>query len=187
MVLGQFELLRRPTTAGFGAKSGFAASAQLEDGRLVLIWDARALQIAFEASVVTADRTLDVREKAPVRRVLVVDDSIVVRDLIAEILSGAGYEVHTAENGRAALHVMDQNAPGLIVSDLEMPEMDGFQLLEAVRSRSATLPVILVTARSSTADRQRAASLGANAYVAKGEFEGSSLVNIVSRYYPGGP
>jgi two-component system chemotaxis sensor kinase CheA len=62
-----------------------------------------------------------------------------------------------------------------------MPEMDGFRLLEVIRSRSESLPVILVTARSSPADRARAEALGATAYVTKGDFQSESLVNVVKR------
>ena len=65
-----------------------------------------------------------------------------------------------------------------------MPEMDGFEMLKRIRDISRTLPVILLTARSSVKDRQRASALGANAYVAKGEFQRDSLVAIVGRYYP---
>lgn len=184
-VLGNFELLRRPTTAALKAKTGFAASAQMDDGQLVLILDPRALQLGLENK--TTPSQLSRPEERQVRRVLVVDDSVVVRDLISEILIGAGYETRGAENGFKAVQVMEQFQPGLVISDIEMPQMDGFQLLEALRRRSETLPVILVTARSSTADRQRAATLGASAYVAKGEFESSSLLQIVARYYPGAP
>lgn len=183
-VLGHFELLRRPTTPALRAKTGFAASAQLDDGRLVLILDARFLQLTLETDIAPVARAAAAEQRAA-KRVLVVDDSVVVRDLISELLLGAGYETRGAENGVQGLEAMDQFQPGLVISDIEMPRMDGFQFLEAIRARSQTLPVVLVTARSSTADRQRAAALGASAYVAKGEFESGSLIQLVGRYFPG--
>jgi len=64
--------------------------------------------------------------------------------------------------------------------------MDGFGLLREIRARSETLPVVLVTARSSAEDRRRASSLGASAYVAKGEFQSDSLIQVVRRYCPEG-
>jgi two-component system sensor histidine kinase and response regulator WspE len=63
-----------------------------------------------------------------------------------------------------------------------MPEMDGFRLLEVLRRRSETLPVILVTARSSATDRARAEALGVSAYVTKGDFHSESLVQVVRRF-----
>jgi len=185
-VLGHFELLRRPTTPALRAKTGFAASAQLDDGRLVLILDARFLQVSLEADIAPTARGAVVEPRAA-KRVLVVDDSVVVRDLISELLLGAGYETRGAENGVQGLQALEQFQPGLVISDIEMPRMDGFQFLEAIRARSQTMPVVLVTARSSTADRQRAAALGASAYVAKGEFESGSLIQLVGRYFPGAP
>lgn len=183
-VLGHFELLRRPTTPALRAKTGFAASAQLDDGRMVLILDAQFLQLNLETDSTPAARA-PVIEQRTERRVLVVDDSVVVRDLICELLLGAGYETCSAENGVEGLRAIEQFQPGLVISDIEMPKMDGFQFVEAIRARSQTIPVVLVTARSSTADRQRAAALGASAYVAKGEFEGGSLIQLVGRYFPG--
>lgn len=185
-VLGHFELLRRPTTPAIKAKTGFSASAQTDDGRLVLIFDARSLQNGLQKDTAPAPPAPR-KQEVPARKVLLVDDSVVVRDLLSEILVGAGYETQGAEDGQKALQAIERFQPGLVISDIEMPRMDGFQLLEAIRRRTATLPVILVSARSSTADRQRAAALGANAYVAKGEFESGSLVQVVGRYYPGAP
>lgn len=184
-VLGHFELIRRPTGPGLSALAGVCASAQIDDGRMVLVLDPRLLrrQLGRPASDSARSVTKGSGDAASDRRerVLVVDDSVVVRDLLAEVLTSAGYQVRGVKNGKEALAELSSFDPVLVLSDIEMPEMDGFRLLEAIRVRDESLPVVLVTARSSEQDRQRAEALGANAYVTKGEFRSESLVDVVGR------
>lgn len=182
-VVDHAELLRRPTTRALSEHCGVSASAQLDDGRLVLLLD-----VGFLRQGLSRGRGTSLREQprgtTTRHRVLVVDDSVVVRDLLSEVLVTAGYQVETAQNGKEALTSLGSFQPDLIVSDIEMPEMDGFDLLRAIRSRTETLPVVLVTARSSAEDRRKASALGASAYVAKGEFQSESLIHVVRRYCP---
>src|SRR4051794_39112756 len=102
----------------------------------------------------------------PPRRVLVVDDDDDIRLLLHELLSGAGYLVETAEEGRAALRVFHENPIDVVVLDLSMPELDGFETLERLRDVS-DVPVILLTARSSEIDKVRGFRAGADDYVVK--------------------
>jgi DNA-binding response OmpR family regulator len=103
---------------------------------------------------------------APPRRVLVVDDDDDIRLLLQELLSGAGYRVETAEDGRAALRVFHENPTDLIILDLSMPDLDGFETLERLRDLS-DVPVILLTARSGEIDKVRGFRAGADDYVVK--------------------
>lgn len=186
-LMGNFEVIRRSTSTAFRERTGVEASAQLKDGRLLLILSSGFLRGMLSSQIGQRPRRALAPDAEPVKirqRVLVVDDSVVVRDMIAELLSSAGYATATAENGVKGLQEISRFDPGLVVSDIEMPEMDGFELLRRIREISTTLPVILLTARSSVKDRQRASTLGANAYVAKGEFQRDSLVATVGRYYP---
>jgi len=183
-VVEHTELLRRPTSRGLSEHCGVSASAQLDDGRLVLL-----LELGFLRKGLTRGASVSLRaprEEISRPRVLVVDDSVVVRDLLSEVLVTAGYQVDTAQNGKEALVALASFQPDVVISDIEMPEMDGFGLLREIRARSETLPVVLVTARSSAEDRRRASSLGASAYVAKGEFQSDSLIQVVRRYCPEG-
>ncbi len=189
-VLGHFDLIRRPTGPGLASRSGVCASAQTDEGEMVLVLDPRLL--SRELTRETGEYSRAVMEepgrssKASERaRILVVDDSVVVRDLLAEVLSSAGYQVRGVKNGKEALAELPGFEPDLVLSDIEMPEMDGFRLLETIRKRNETLPVVLVTARSSEEDRRRAESLGASAYVTKGEFRSESLVETVGRLMRG--
>ena len=102
----------------------------------------------------------------PPRRVLVVDDDDDIRLLLHELLSGAGYLVETAQDGRAALRVFHEKPTDVIVLDLSMPELDGFETLERLRDVS-DVPVILLTARSSEIDKVRGFRAGADDYVVK--------------------
>jgi DNA-binding response OmpR family regulator len=103
---------------------------------------------------------------APLRRVLVVDDNDDILLLLEELLRGAGYGVEKAQDGRAALRVFHENPVDLVVLDLSMPELDGFETLERLRDLS-DVPVILLTARSGEIDKVRGFRSGADDYVVK--------------------
>ena len=102
----------------------------------------------------------------PPRRVLVVDDDADIRLLLRELLSGAGYLVETAQDGRAALRVFHESPIDIVVLDLSMPDLDGFETLERLRDVS-DVPVILLTARSGEIDKVRGFRGGADDYVVK--------------------
>src|ERR1700693_3845500 len=102
----------------------------------------------------------------PRRRLLVGDDDDDIRLLLEELLRGAGYDVETAMDGRAALRAFYENPADLIVLDLSMPELDGFETLERLRDLSDA-PVILLTARGGEIDKVRGFRAGADDYVVK--------------------
>src|SRR3954453_21195745 len=99
-------------------------------------------------------------------RVLVVDDDEDIRLLLRELLERAGYTVDEAGSGRAALRHLFANAPALVVLDVTMPEMDGYQTLERIRDLS-DVPVIMLTARTQELERVRGLASGADDYVPK--------------------
>ncbi|MCR6630856.1 MAG: response regulator [Magnetospirillum sp.] len=123
-----------------------------------------------------------VKEPAP-PLVLVVDDSVTTRTLERSILEAHGYRVEMAVDGRDALERMARRPPDLVVSDIEMPRLDGFGLLAAIRGepRWARLPVVLVSSRGAAADRERGMSLGADAYIVKTRFDQDELLRVVGR------
>src|SRR3954453_24126826 len=99
-------------------------------------------------------------------RVLVVDDDEDIRLLLRELLERAGYTVDEAGSGRAALRHLFANAPALVILDVTMPEMDGYQTLERIRDLS-DVPVIMLTARTQELEKVRGLSSGADDYVAR--------------------
>ncbi|MEA1922846.1 MAG: response regulator [Pseudomonadota bacterium] len=117
------------------------------------------------------------------RRLLVVDDSITSRMLIQNILAAADYQVITAVDGLAALTLLKSEEFDLVVSDVEMPRMNGFGLCENIRNdeRLADVPVVLVTSLGSREDRERGVAAGANAYIVKGEFDQNNLLEVIER------
>ncbi|HVW89808.1 MAG TPA: response regulator transcription factor [Gaiellaceae bacterium] len=99
-------------------------------------------------------------------RVLVVDDEADIRLLLRELLERAGYTVDEASDGRTALRNLFANAPALVILDVTMPEMDGYQTLERIRDLS-DVPVLMLTARSQELEKVRGLTAGADDYVAK--------------------
>ena len=104
-----------------------------------------------------------------VRKVLVVEDNQIDRTRLVKVLSDAGYEVSTAENGLQAIDQVKSNKPDAILMDVNMPEMDGFAATRALRGDKDTkhIPVILVTAKDQKADKAWGQMLGAKGYVTK--------------------
>jgi len=186
LVVGDLELIRRPAEALLGSLTGIAATALLDDGRLVMMLDVAFLQRALrEASQgpVTGPST-SVRPGPRRRRVLIADDSPVVTQLMQEILVSAGYLVEVTKDGSEALASIRVSEPDLVLSDLEMPRMGGFELLSEIRSKNQRLPFILLTTRGSVEDRRRASELGANAYLLKTGFKSDVLLDLVRRFLP---
>ena len=103
--------------------------------------------------------------------------------LIKGMLESAGYRVTTAVDGVDALTALRSGEFDLVVSDVEMPRMNGFDLTAGIRAdkRLAEMPVVLVTALSSPADRERGIDAGANAYIIKGSFDQSNLLDTIRR------
>ena len=124
-------------------------------------------------------------EKAEAKRksILVVEDSITSRILLKNILESAGYDVKTAVDGIDAITTLKTEHFDLVVSDIEMPRMNGFDLTSKIRSdkKLAELPVVLVTALEAREDRERGIDVGANAYIVKSSFNQSNLLEVVRR------
>jgi two-component system chemotaxis sensor kinase CheA len=161
------------------------AGASVEpDGSVLVVLDPpgliqRARQaVRGGAPPVTAGQ----HEGAP-RRILVVDDALTVRELQRSILERAGFDVRVAVDGRQALSKLAEEPSDLVLTDVEMPNMDGFELTEAIRAHAsvANIPVLILTSRSSEADRQRGLDVGADGYIIKSGFDEGSLLAAVHR------
>jgi len=113
-------------------------------------------------------------------RVLIVDDEPEIGRLLGLILRGAGFEVAAVEGGQAALAHLAASATDLVLLDVIMPELDGFETLRRIRETpaTATVPVLMLTANAGAADRTRAESLGADDFIAK-PFDPADVVERV--------
>ncbi|MBS2038912.1 response regulator [bacterium] len=127
---------------------------------------------------------LPISSKLPKKplQILLVDDSLTSRALLKSILESAGYKVETASDGEEALAALSQRPWDLVVSDIEMPRMNGLELtrhIRADRKRTGSLPVILVSTLHSDEDQQRGLEVGANAYVVKGNRAQTKLLEAI--------
>jgi two-component system, chemotaxis family, sensor kinase CheA len=113
--------------------------------------------------------------------VLVVDDMVTARMLMRNILETAGFNVKTANNGAEAFALLQQEPFDIVVTDVEMPVMDGIGLTESIRAdeRLNSLPVVIVTNMASRQDRERGVKAGANAYFTKNSFDGNNLLDVI--------
>jgi len=120
---------------------------------------------------------------ASVPTVMVVDDSLTVRKITSRLLNREGYEVVLAKDGVDALEQLIEVMPDVILSDIEMPRMDGFDLLHNIRSdeRLKHLPVIMITSRTADKHRNYAAEIGADHYLGK-PYDEELLLGLVAGY-----
>jgi twitching motility two-component system response regulator PilH len=113
-----------------------------------------------------------------VATILVIDDSRFTRSNIAKTLRNNQYEVLEADNGVMGLDMIAKHKPNFVITDLLMPEMDGFELLENLRSRGITIPVIVMTADIQDTTRKRILELGAKTVLNK-PFQGPTLLEVL--------
>ena len=118
------------------------------------------------------------------KKLLVVEDSITSRTLLKNILEAAGYSVKTAIDGVAGYTELKSGPIDLVVLDVEMPRMNGFELTAKVRADSqlSDVPIVLVTSRSTRADREKGIDAGANAYIVKSNFDQNNLLEVVDSF-----
>jgi two-component system chemotaxis sensor kinase CheA len=179
-IVEEQEVVVKSLGALLSGVSGYLGAAILHDGTVALILDPAAVvktEAGARGSIAGAPDRL-------ASKVLVVDDQFTVRELQRSILEAAGYRVATARDGRDAIaSLAAEGDVGLIVTDLDMPEMDGIELLRHVRADAerSTLPVVVVSGRGSTQDRQRGVDEGADAYIVKDEFDQRTLLDTVAR------
>jgi two-component system chemotaxis sensor kinase CheA len=181
-LLEDVEVVVRPIRAhGRVAVPHVSGAALLSSGAVALVLNVTAATTT--ALGLAGDRPIFAAKSEGVtrKRVLVVDDSITTRTLESSVLEAAGYDVITGVDGADGWRVLQERGADLVVTDVEMPRMDGLQLCAAIRasSRFREMPVILVTALESAEHRARGLEVGADAYLGKSSFEQQSLLNTV--------
>jgi two-component system, chemotaxis family, sensor kinase CheA len=160
----------------------------LAEGRVVLILNTNdlvksALKTAEVSFKGTLKDTMQMSQGSNRPHILIAEDSFTSRALLQSVLQLAGYYVHATADGLEAWLALQSEAFDLVVSDVEMPRLNGFDLTARIRAhpRFGQLPVILVTALASEEDRQRGVETGANAYLVKRGFEQQDLLEAVAR------
>lgn len=184
-LVGEQEMVMKSLGRQLVRVPNIAGATLLGTGDVVLILNSTELiRLVQGKTNSTASSVLLVEEEAIHNAtILVVDDSITTRTLEKNILEAAGYHVVTAMDGTEAMRYLQSYACDLVVSDVQMPQMDGIELTKTIKNSHVhgSLPVILVTSLDSQSDRERGLSAGANAYIVKSGFDQSNLLSTIKQ------
>jgi chemosensory pili system protein ChpA (sensor histidine kinase/response regulator) len=187
-VLGNQEVVVKNLGPQLSRLPGLAGLSVLASGAVVLIYNPVALSSVYG---IQARQWQDDGDKkdAPtaavqqVPLVLVVDDSITVRRVTQRLLQREGYRVSLANDGLQALERLREELPAIVLSDIEMPRMDGFDLARTIRddAQYKDLPIVMITSRTAEKHREHAMALGVNHYLGK-PYSEEELLSLVRRY-----
>lgn len=163
-------------------RGALAAPAQLEAFAGDSAQTRQTVQVERPTTIapsVPAQRPVEAAPRG--KHILVVDDSPSVRRVVSNMLKQHQWEVQTARDGVEALEMITQQAPAAVLLDIEMPRMDGYELMATVRAQEQyrTLPLVVLTSRAAAKHQQRAMQLGASAYVVK-PYQDEELINILN-------
>lgn len=166
----------------FGHLTG---ATSLADGRLAMVLSAAFLTASAHQgnALPRPPPSVAPGPEARRRRILVVDDSPLTRELIANLLEAVGYDTVIASDGAEALEVLDSHPVDLVVTDLEMPGVDGLELARRLKGHPihSRLPVVILTTRGGEEDRRRGLAAGVDGYITKGDLVRQDLVDVVRR------
>ncbi len=187
--LGEQELVVRPLDARLGKVQDISAAALMGDGSLVLIVDVSDL-VRSVNNLLNTSRLAKVGAEAIVpgfatqrqaKRVLVVDDSITVREVERKLLQNRGYTVEVAVDGMEGWNAVRSVPYDLVISDIDMPRMNGIELIKQIKShpRLNSVPVIVVSYRDREEDRIQGLEAGADYYLTKSSFHDDTLIEAV--------
>jgi two-component system chemotaxis sensor kinase CheA len=184
-VLDEHEVLVKSLGPQLARVRNIAGATVLGTGKVVaILHPGDLMKSAMKESFVPAAATYKEEPHEAARRsVLIAEDSITARTLLKNILDAAGYVAVTAVDGIDALTQLRTHGIDLVVSDVDMPRMNGFELTAKIRSlrEFADLPVVLVTSLDSREDRERGIEVGASAYIVKSSFDQSNLLDVVKK------
>jgi chemosensory pili system protein ChpA (sensor histidine kinase/response regulator) len=185
-LMGQSDLLVNPIPAPLIAPIGLIGMSLMPDGKLIPVIDALSFVEALFSSETerlitsSSQSNSSFLDSSSDRQILVVDDAALMRRRIESSLSPQGYEITTCDDGMDAWQwLQGHNQPALLITDIEMPRMDGFTLIDRCRQAGFTMPILVISSRLAEEWSREAARLGATDYLTKG-FSTLELVNKVS-------
>ena len=177
----RIEVVVKPLGQQFSNLSGISAATIMGDGSVMLILDLIALMRNAALGREVAKPAISVRSSTESKTtILVVDDSVTVRKVTSRFLERQGFNVVLAKDGIDALEILQETTPDLMLLDIEMPRMDGFEVASQVRHnrRLQELPIIMITSRTGEKHRERAFEIGVNDYMGK-PFQENQLLNKI--------
>jgi|GEM_PF-611968 len=183
-LFGQQEIVVKPLGRYLSAAPGVTGATILGDGEIALIIDVTEVTgkrlLAEPVAQVTEPTPIDSLRTGP-GTALIVDDSLSVRRVLSRTLERHGWTTIQAHDGVEALEAVQAGGIDIVVTDIEMPRMDGFELINSLRRGGwQSLPVVVLTSRSSSKHRDKAIELGANAYIVK-PFQEQELLQTLER------
>ncbi len=182
-VIGSREVVVKALGKQFSELDGVSGATVLGDGSVVIILDVMALvrgADAQETAAVAPEPEPVVPDANRVRTVMIVDDSVTVRKVTSCLMERQGWEVSTARDGVDAVNQLQDTMPDVVLLDIEMRRMDGFEVLRTVRRdpRLAELPIIMITSRTGEKHQQQALELGVNRFLGK-PFQEANLLQTI--------
>lgn len=185
-IIGLESLIVKDLEHKLGKIAGISGGAIMSDGSVTLVLDTAVLlkQSQGLKTTLTATETNSVKPTA--LTVLVVEDSLTTRILEVNVLKSEGYQVLAAVDGQHAWELLRENPVDLIVSDVDMPRLNGFELTRRLRDSAkwSHIPVILLTARETSKDKLEGLDAGAKLYMKKSHFDQTELLDAVKRLAP---
>ena len=190
-IMGSREIVVKSLGPQFASVQGVSGATVTGDGTVVVILDAHALLRKHSALLARPEALLlqhaeevSSREEPEVQKlVMVVDDSVTVRKVTTRFLEREGYSVTTAKDGQDAIIQLQDVMPDVILLDIEMPRMDGFEVARHIRSSSRLrdIPIIMITSRTGKKHRDHALTLGVNHYLGK-PYQEEVLLSAIHDY-----
>jgi two-component system, chemotaxis family, sensor histidine kinase and response regulator WspE len=178
-VLDQVDLAIRKVDPRIGKIPGVSSVALDENGWPLLLLDMEALMQTALGVAPASENARETREEQA--HILVVDDSATVREQVRRILVKAGYRVSTAQNGREAWNLLRTRSYDLLLSDVDMPQMNGIELVTKVRGDAVLerMHIVLLSYKDRPEDRQRGLDAGADYYLTKGSFQNETFLQAI--------
>jgi chemosensory pili system protein ChpA (sensor histidine kinase/response regulator) len=178
-VLGSREIVVKPTGPQVSSIPGIFGATIMGDGRVVVILDVAPL-VRRAAAIEHAIEPVVLEDQRVVPLVMVVDDSITMRKVTGRVLERHNFEVITAKDGVDAIEKLAERVPDVMLLDIEMPRMDGYELATHMRNdaRLKTVPIIMITSRTGDKHRQRAFEIGVDRYLGKPYQEADLMRNV---------
>ncbi len=182
------DLVEKPLPELLGKVQDIASCAVLPDGSLLYMLDTQDMLRSMARFLASRQAGLQEQDEERRARILVADDSITVRETERNMLLAAGYQVDAAVDGLDAWNMLCAHEYDLLISDVDMPHLDGISLITRMRQdpRFAVMPVIIVSYKENERDRMRGLEAGADAYLAKSSFDDQSLLRKVDELLGGG-
>ncbi len=176
------EAVVKPLGALFEQRRRYSGAVQLGDGQLVLLLNPVIL-LQTARGMALAGPPMAINHERRRAHLLIADDSFTTRELIRSILQSAGYTVTAAYDGLDALDKLRTQAYDLVISDVEMPRVNGFQLTSRIRQELGLpdLPVVIITSLASDEHRRKGLEVGAQAYIVKNQFNQDNLLEVVQQ------